>query len=506
MTNRAVKVGLLPLLAGMLAIPLFAAPAAADAPAAAQARGAAPSDGYKTAVRLGGGRSLYWRCRGLGSEAAQERCLGTRALLQRAGKDPRFQKDLSRVMDDAGMTSQTAEIIRLLSEAPADAVQEVNFEVGRTMEWMGLWDTRLRPARPARVQMIRWGGKKPFKAWQFTVDDGTRVYTYVVPKECGNLGLASVVDKPKPPAAKPPEPKPDDSAARRAEEERRKREEEERQQAELRREPSCAVSTTATYAKGVWTFAIDGSASASGTPAAAMTVQIIDPAGKPVSVTSSGAATTELKLTPPFRADVTARKLKSGTYTVRAVSTRNNNVAPNKTCEATVTLARQDNVDFFVDGTFGKQRRQLDMVSSTGEAIQPGFCDPQLALKGGPLFWFAEGKASFAPAVGLAFNFGSLDDDLDFDPNEYNNVSMLAEAVVNYHFQPRGAYIGTGFGWWDIFDGDHNTGAWVVNFGVPMSDSDKGTLLFIGEGRLFFSGEQQDSNYNLGAGVRYIFK
>jgi hypothetical protein len=496
----------------------------------------------------------------------------TRALLQRAGKDPRFQKDLSRLMDDVGMTAQTAEIIRLLSEAPADAVQEIDFEVGRTMEWMGLWDNRQRPARPGRVQMIRWGGRRSFKAWEFKIKDGVKTYTFVLPKECGNLALASVTEEPMPACpmvtgqascdqssytktvgfsvssttgidrvevsragsavtvlrrdnnftvrglAQPagsytvrawdtfgrelqqcasvnvadvpcerPAPKPTPAAA-------------------------CTLTATATQQGSEWAIALDGSGSQRGdNPAQSMKVTVVDGSGQAALVTYQGKPVSDFSLTPPFSANVTVRPRAAGTYTYRfQAATTGQAGMPGGTCSADVTVVKPESgVDFFVDGTFGKQRRQYELQSSptlSAADIQPGFCDPQLIVKAGPLFWFAEGKGSFAPSLGLAFQFGSLDDNLDFDPNDYNNVSFLGEAVVNYHFKPHGAFIGSGLGWWDIFDGDHDTAAWIVNFGVPLKDTDKGIVLFIGEGRLFFSGEEQDSNYNFGAGVRYIFK
>lgn len=512
MTTGAVKVGLLPLLAGVLAIPLLAAPAAADTQAAgarrAQPAATAPSDGYKTAIRLGGSRSLYYRCRPLGSERAQERCLGTRAQLQKAGKDPRFQKDLSRLMDDMGMTAQTAEVIRLLSEAPTD-VQEVDFEIGRTMQWMGLWDNRLRPARPGHVQMIRWGGKKPFKAWQFSIDDGKQLYTYVVPKECGNLGLASTGESPKAKAADEERRRreqeeaarkaADDERRRKEEEERRRREEEERRQAELRREPVCAVTASASYLKGVWTFAVDGSGSASGAPAAAsMTVQIVDAAGAPVSVTYNGAAATELKLTPPFRADASARKLKPGVYTVKAVTSRDNNVAPPKSCEASVTLEQpKSDIGFFLQGAGGKQRRvyETELASGSGTFFT-GYCDGLVGVKGGPTFRVGDAW-QIAPALGVAINVEDSSRSSVFGEVEFNR--LLSKG-----------YIGTGIGVWDFAHSDSVAASWLLHFGVqvwenPNNPSQK--LYFVGEGRLFLNEiDDASNNYQFWGGLRYAFR
>jgi hypothetical protein len=110
---------------------------------------------------------------------------------------------------------------------------------------------------------------------------------------------------------------------------------------------------------------------------------------------------------------------------------------------------------------------------------------------------------SFAPAAGIAFQFGDLGD-YDYGDNEYNNTSFFLEGMVNFHFSERGAYIGTGLDWWDVFDGDHNTAAWVIGFGVPVTKTNK--ALFIGEARLFFDAPDGiDNNYQMWAGMRFVF-
>jgi hypothetical protein len=73
-----------------------------------------------------------------------------------------------------------------------------------------------RSGTPALLRNVRWAGREPFDAFQFTVTSGGFAYTFVVPKICGNISLLSTVPVaavarsepayvPPPP---PPEPEP----------------------------------------------------------------------------------------------------------------------------------------------------------------------------------------------------------------------------------------------------------------------------------------------------------
>ena len=89
---------------------------------------------------------------------------------------------------------------------------------------------------------------------------------------------------------------------------------------------------------------------------------------------------------------------------------------------------------------------------------------------------------------------------------DYNTNSVLVEGVVNYHFGENRAYVGTGIGVWDLFDGDHFTANWVVNFGYPMTKDSRGNqMYFIAEGRLFFDAPDGiANNYQFWGGIRYV--
>jgi hypothetical protein len=485
------------------------------------------------------------------------------AALQKTFATKRNQASISRVLDRAGLTGLTPQVMSAIVDGK---VTETSVAPGTSISWMA---TR-KNGRPDIISDGVWAGTKAFDGFAFTVEDGLKRYNFVVPKACGNLALVNVTEVPLPECvhvavsrncetketvftasgtaistgqatkvsvfrdgnkvgemlpggsfkltmglregrytfmatdkygreygtcerdltvqacAVPPPPEPPPAPT------------------------SCGALVTATRAKGGINIAVDGSASAAGaSPAARVAVKLIGPDGSPIAYTHDGKQQTESELAPPFKATFFVAKAKPGTYTLRGMATAGNPKAEPKSCESTVYVPETDNVDWFFDGAFGKQRRNYEMSLAAPAAgtVEAGFCDPMIGLKAGPLFWFKEHRVSVAPAAGIGFMFGDLGD-YDYDPNEYNNASIFLEAVANYHFSPRGGFIGTGLGWWDVFDGDHNTANWILTFGAPITGkADTSRLFLIGEGRVFFdSPDGVDNNYQFWGGVRYVFK
>jgi hypothetical protein len=145
------------------------------------------SDNYRTATRLGGSRSLYAACR----PSYNQNCIRTQASLQRAMKNGRFQKEVATAMDAAGLTGMTQQVIDAFASGQA---KEISFERGRTIEWMAYYNPKTRKAD--LIRMIKWGGRQPFGAYEVSIEDGPKTYTFVMPKPCGNLSLASVEEAP----------------------------------------------------------------------------------------------------------------------------------------------------------------------------------------------------------------------------------------------------------------------------------------------------------------------
>jgi hypothetical protein len=143
--------------------------AEAEEPAERTAQAQAPS-GYKTATRLGGPTSFYGPVRDM-------------AGLARMANNARVQRDIRTVLAEVGLSAKADEVIRLM--ANGEGVAEVSVPVGQTWEWMAL----KRGSRPAVVRQVRWGGKEPFGAFQFVIDDLDRTYVFIVAKPCGNIAL-----------------------------------------------------------------------------------------------------------------------------------------------------------------------------------------------------------------------------------------------------------------------------------------------------------------------------
>jgi len=65
-----------------------------------------------------------------------------------------------------------------------------------------------RGGAPAVLRNVRWAGRDSFDAFQFKVTAGGYVYSFIVPKVCGNFSLVSKVAAPMPTAPEPPQPEP----------------------------------------------------------------------------------------------------------------------------------------------------------------------------------------------------------------------------------------------------------------------------------------------------------
>lgn len=113
--------------------------------------------------------------------------------------------DLEKILGDAGLSSISAQVMDKLTNG---TVENTTMAPGSRLAWMAL----RRKGTPDIIHAVRWEGKTAFAAYRFTVETATTVYTFVVPKACGNLSLVESVARPGPaPAptpARPPTPAP----------------------------------------------------------------------------------------------------------------------------------------------------------------------------------------------------------------------------------------------------------------------------------------------------------
>ena len=107
--------------------------------------------------------------------------------------------DFVTVLNDADLQPIRDQVIDIMVNG---RVTETTVAPGTHLEWMAL----RRDRKPNIVRDVRWGGPKPFQAFQFSVESGNSTYNFVVPFDCGNLSLVSVATKAAPPPPPPPPP------------------------------------------------------------------------------------------------------------------------------------------------------------------------------------------------------------------------------------------------------------------------------------------------------------
>jgi len=293
------------------------------------------------------------------------------------------------------------------------------------------WMALRNAGKPDIVRNIRWGGKKPIDAWQFVIDDMDKTYTFMVPRICGNLTLISA------------EPSREKARldAEKAERDRLERERLEREKAEadrLAREKAEAERL------------------------------------------AREKAAEEARLAKE-KADAEAARLEA------------ERVAREKAAEeARLAKLAKEKVDFFIDGTFGKQRRELEL---DGVPTIAGYCDKLFGVKAGVDVRVNDGPWRVAPAVGVAFNL-----------DESDRTSLFGEVELNRWFEK--GFVGAGLGVWDFNHSDNIAPTFLFHFGreVYRATNDN-KLLLIGEGRLFLNDlDQVDNAYQFWGGLRYVIR
>ncbi|MGE3707748.1 MAG: hypothetical protein AB7I13_20930 [Vicinamibacterales bacterium] len=286
----------------------------------------AQNDGIKTATRLGGPNRFYGTVR-------------NRAALQRMMKNRRAQRGIDTILQTTNLSALNSQITRILTEADPAQLTEVEVPVGTVISWMALRTN----GRADVVRNIRWGGRRPFKAFQFVIDDMNRTYTFVVPQDCGNLALVN--DEPSREKARL-----DAERARAEEAARAERERAERARAEA--EERAAKEKADAEAREKERLAAEQA-----------------------ERDRQAAEAARLAAEEKARADAAAAKLA------------------------------KEKIDWFIAPFVGKERRFRDGESgATGaEALASTLCAPLVGVKVGPDIRMTP-NVRFAPAVGVALN------------------------------------------------------------------------------------------------------
>jgi hypothetical protein len=134
-------------------------------PFEASAQGA---DGVRHMTRLGGSTRFTAPVRSVDA-------------LRRTFSRMNIQNDVGTVLTEAGIPQLRAEVLRNLTEG---TVTQVTIAPGTRIEWMAL-----RRGGPRILRTLQWDGARPFRAFQFEIDDRVNTYTFIVPEDCGNVAV-----------------------------------------------------------------------------------------------------------------------------------------------------------------------------------------------------------------------------------------------------------------------------------------------------------------------------
>jgi hypothetical protein len=139
---------------------------------------------------------------------------GTEHQVTRLGGTTRFSQPLRTVDDLHAMVVANRSAIR--SVMVMAGYGDVSAQLADGFSVSEVTDTTITPGArflfmalkrggaPAVLRNVRWAGRDSFDAFQFKVTAGGYVYTFIVPKVCGNFSLVSKVAAPVPSAPQPP--------------------------------------------------------------------------------------------------------------------------------------------------------------------------------------------------------------------------------------------------------------------------------------------------------------
>ena len=143
---------------------------------------------------------------------------GTEHQVTRLGGSTRFSQPLRTVDDLRAMfqanRSQIRSVMSMAGYGDVSAQLADGFTVSEVTDTTITPGSRFlfmalkRGGAPAVLRNVRWAGRDSFDAFQFKVTVGGYVYTFIVPKVCGNFSLVSRVAAPVPTAPEPPRPEP----------------------------------------------------------------------------------------------------------------------------------------------------------------------------------------------------------------------------------------------------------------------------------------------------------
>ena len=399
---------------------------------------------YENARRLGGPTSFY------------RPPLTDAASLKRMAERRGIPEDIRTVMRDAGIPEAADPFIAAISRgtstriagncstAPADdAVVDCQEPVGSMYEWMAYRPVIRGKRVPARRERVRWAGQRPFAAFLVRVTAGDKLYTFIVPKACGNVSLVSVGTSPAAAAA----------AAAQAARELAAREQAAREQAA--REQAARDQAAREQAAR-------------------------DQAARDQAAREQAAR------------EQAAREQAAREQAEREQAARNQAQPSN----AGGGAGEQRSSPFFADALVGGERRNRPADLSEGKPTDYTQGSGFIGLKIGVAKKF-ESNWELGGAVG----FGAM---FLFKHDTTNQWPGFASLEVNHYFGDW--LVGTGFSIWDFTRSNLWTPSADVRFGIPLGHHPKHPLYFLGEGRWYLDHRTHlETHRQMWGGIRVYF-
>lgn len=179
--------------------------------------------------------------------------------------------------------------------------------------------------------------------------------------------------------------------------------------------------------------------------------------------------------------------------------------APPVMTEVAPAIASVKASPFFFDVLAGKDRR---VRPTDGRETVDGFapfanagpgeyaqCSPLLGFKLGMAKRF-DNDVELAGAVGIALS-------LIQEGTYVREHQVFADVELN-KYVGGGSFIGTGVSLWDVTHSDTMTPAWMLHFGIPLTQAQK--VYFVGQARMYLdNADDVKNNYLLWGGVRVKF-
>lgn len=136
--------------------------------------------------------------------------------LKQLGQNPFYGTEMKSVADFQQMVKKTLPDLKkgfemagaadlfdeFVNQTNQSNIKTVEVKPGEKLQWMVF-------KKGKTVKIIRdvvWAGKKPFKAFQVTVDKSGKRYTFITAATCGNTSLAQITPLPPAPSAQAPVP------------------------------------------------------------------------------------------------------------------------------------------------------------------------------------------------------------------------------------------------------------------------------------------------------------